>query len=55
MSYRKYSNLCVELKFLYVAVTRAKNRVIIYDNYESKRKPVLDYWSKMGVTHVVTK
>lgn len=55
MSYRKYSNLCVELKFLYVAITRAKNRVLIYDSYETKRKPVLDYWNKMGVVHVVTK
>ena len=28
---RKYSLLCTELKFLYVAVTRPKNRLFIYD------------------------
>jgi ATP-dependent exoDNAse (exonuclease V) beta subunit len=28
---RKFSQLCTELKFLYVAITRPKNRLFIYD------------------------
>lgn len=53
--YRKFSSLCVELKFLYVAITRAKNRVIIYDNASEKRQQIQTYWQRMGVIHVVTK
>lgn len=30
--YRKYSLLCIELKFLYVAITRPRKRLIIYDD-----------------------
>ena len=29
---RVYGKLCVELKFLYVAITRPKNRLFIYDS-----------------------
>lgn len=52
--YRRFSSLCVELKLLYVAITRAKNRVIIYDNYRARRSKILDYWKAMDVVHVVT-
>lgn len=30
--YRKYALLCVDLKYLYVAITRPKKRLIIYDS-----------------------
>ena len=35
--YKLFSFLCIELKLLYVIITRAKNRIIIYDDYTSKR------------------
>ena len=38
--YKQFSQLCVELKFLYVAITRAKNRVIVYDDTSSTREPI---------------
>ena len=47
--------LCIELKFLYVAITRAKNRVIIYDDFAQKRSFILAYWEKLGLVQVVTK
>ncbi|EAS04219.2 hypothetical protein TTHERM_00298300 (macronuclear) [Tetrahymena thermophila SB210] len=36
--------LCSELKQLYTAITRPKKRLIIFDNQEYKRKPILQYW-----------
>lgn len=47
--------LCVELKFLYVAITRPKRRLIIYDDVAEGRKPIQAYWEKLGVVDVVTK
>jgi len=38
--YRKFSMLCVEMKFLYVAITRPKRRLIIYDDAIEGRKPI---------------
>lgn len=38
--YRKFAQLCSELKTLYVAVTRAKNRLIIYDTDSVARLPL---------------
>jgi hypothetical protein len=37
---RKFSMLCVEMKFLYVAITRPKRRLIIYDDAVDGRKPI---------------
>jgi ATP-dependent exoDNAse (exonuclease V) beta subunit len=53
--YRKFSMLCIEMKFLYVAITRPKRRLIIYDDVADGRKPLQNYWEKMGVVDVVTK
>ncbi|KAL4500495.1 hypothetical protein ABPG72_003446 [Tetrahymena utriculariae] len=36
--------LCSELKQLYTAITRPKRRLIIFDNQEYKRKPILELW-----------
>jgi len=38
--YRKFSGLCIEMKFLYVAITRPKRRLIIYDDAADGRKPI---------------
>ncbi len=38
--YRKYSLLCVELKYLYVAITRPRKRLIIYDEKIKIRQPI---------------
>ena len=53
--YRKFALLCIELKFLYVAITRPKRRLIIYDDQADGRKPIQAYWEKLGVVDVVTK
>ena len=53
--YRKFSMLCIEMKFLYVAITRPKRRLIIYDDAVEGRKPIQNYWEKCNVIDVVTK
>jgi superfamily I DNA/RNA helicase len=40
----KHSALCVELKSLYVLLTRARQRLIIYDSDLNSREPLLRYW-----------
>lgn len=47
--------LCIEMKFLYVAITRPKRRLIIYDDSADGRKPIQQYWERCGVVEVVTK
>lgn len=42
----KFSALCVELKFLYVLLTRARQHVIIYDSDVKSREPMLRYWQQ---------
>jgi hypothetical protein len=53
--YRKFSMLCIELKFLYVAITRPKRRLIIYDDFVEGRKPIQNYWEKLGLVDFVTR
>ena len=53
--YRQYSLLCIELKFLYVAITRPKKRLIIYDYDANAIKPILRYWESMGIVDVLNK
>jgi ATP-dependent exoDNAse (exonuclease V) beta subunit len=38
--YRKFASLCIELKMLYVAITRPKKRLIIYDDDVKARLPI---------------
>ena len=38
--YRKFSQVCTELKLLYVAVTRPKKLLLIYDDDASLRAPL---------------
>ena len=47
--------LCIEMKFLYVAITRPKRRLIIYDDVADGRKPIQNYWEHCNVVDVITK
>ena len=38
--YRKYAKVCTELKLLYVAITRPKTLLMIYDSDPSERRPI---------------
>ena len=51
---RVYGRLCVELKFLYVAITRPKNRLFIYDSQFGVRKPIERIWSHIGAVDFIT-
>ena len=51
---RTYGQLCVELKFLYVAITRPKKRLFIYDNDEEARKPIETIWKNIDAIEKVT-
>ncbi|KAL6187188.1 hypothetical protein ACLB2K_043303 [Fragaria x ananassa] len=42
----KHNILCSELKQLYVAVTRTRQRLWICENVEDLSKPMFDYWKK---------
>lgn len=46
---QKHSLLCVELKLLYVMMTRARQHLVIYDQDIQLRKPMLDYWIKRNL------
>ncbi|CAL0324814.1 unnamed protein product [Lupinus luteus] len=41
--------LCLELKQLYVAITRTRQRLWIYETGDEFSRPMLDYWKKKGV------
>lgn len=45
----KHNLLCSELKHLYVAITRAKQRLWIYEDNPQNAKPMVDYWNKMSI------
>ncbi|KAF7142000.1 hypothetical protein RHSIM_Rhsim06G0167800 [Rhododendron simsii] len=44
--------LCSELKQLYVAITRTRQRLWICENIEDLSKPMFDYWKKKGLVQV---
>ncbi|KAI3854721.1 hypothetical protein MKW92_008051 [Papaver armeniacum] len=48
----KHKILCSELKQLYVALTRARQRLWIYENADKFSMPIFDYWKKLGVVQV---
>lgn len=52
--YRKYASLCIELKQLYVAITRPKKRLIIYDDDAQARQPIQRLWDVLKIANVVT-
>ncbi|KAF9613111.1 hypothetical protein IFM89_005590 [Coptis chinensis] len=45
----KHSILCSELKQLYVAITRTRQRLWICENMEEISRPMFDYWKKLGL------
>ncbi|KAM7252228.1 hypothetical protein ACFE04_024111 [Oxalis oulophora] len=48
----KHNILCSELKQLYVAITRTRQRLWICENSEDISKPIFDYWKKKGLVQV---
>ena len=47
--------LCTELKFLYVAITRPKLRLFIYDEDTEARKPIEALWTQLGAVQRITR
>ena len=50
-----YSLLCTELKQLYVAITRPKNRLIIYDEHSQNRRHVETFWRDLDLVQFISK
>ncbi|GJT76661.1 UvrD-like helicase, ATP-binding domain, P-loop containing nucleoside triphosphate hydrolase [Tanacetum coccineum] len=48
----RHSVLCSELKQLYVAITRTRQRLWICENKEKLSKPMFDYWKKRGLVQI---
>ena len=48
----KHNVLCSELKQLYVAITRTRQRLWVCENKEDLSKPMFDYWKKLCVVQV---
>ncbi|GJY19122.1 UvrD-like helicase, ATP-binding domain, P-loop containing nucleoside triphosphate hydrolase [Tanacetum coccineum] len=48
----RHSVLCSELKQLYVAITRTRQRLWICENKEELSKPMFDYWKVRGLVQV---
>ncbi|XP_038701351.1 uncharacterized protein LOC119998175 isoform X2 [Tripterygium wilfordii] len=48
----KHNVLCSELKQLYVAITRTRQRLWICENVEDHSKPMFDYWKKKCLIQV---
>ena len=51
--YRKFAKVCTELKLLYVAITRPKTLLIIYDEDPQVRRPIQNYWEAVHVIDVI--
>ncbi|KAI3883202.1 hypothetical protein MKX03_017662 [Papaver bracteatum] len=51
-SQTKHKMLCSELKQLYVAVTRTRQRLWICENEGEFSKPIFDYWKKLCLVQV---
>jgi tetratricopeptide (TPR) repeat protein len=49
----KYSLMCTELKQLYVAITRPKQRLIIFDQNTAARQNMLNYWTEGSLVNIV--
>lgn len=50
--YRNFGLLCTELKYLYVAITRPKTKLIIYDSDIEQRSMIYEYWATLGVVDI---
>lgn len=49
---KHHNLLCSELKQLYVMLTRARQRLWIYDECFENHQPMLDYWEASGLVKV---
>lgn len=48
----RHNVLCSELKQLYVAITRTRQRLWICENKEELAKPMFDYWKRRGLVQL---
>ncbi|GJZ38913.1 UvrD-like helicase, ATP-binding domain, P-loop containing nucleoside triphosphate hydrolase [Tanacetum coccineum] len=48
----RHGVLCSELKQLYVAITRTRQRIWICENKEELSKPMFDYWKMRGLVQI---
>ncbi|KAI3735128.1 hypothetical protein L6452_14616 [Arctium lappa] len=48
----RHNVLCSELKQLYVAITRTRQRLWICENREELSKPMFDYWNRRGLVQL---
>lgn len=48
----KHNILCSELKQLYVAVSRTKQRLWVYENMEELSNPMFNYWKRKCLVQV---
>ena len=46
--------MCSELKQLYTAITRARVRVVIYDEDPAARAPLFYYFERLGLCDKIT-
>ncbi|KAG8369518.1 hypothetical protein BUALT_Bualt14G0021900 [Buddleja alternifolia] len=51
-SQSRHNILCSELKQLYVAVTRTRQRLWIWENNEELSKPMFEYWKRLCLVQV---
>nr|XP_043619846.1 TPR and ankyrin repeat-containing protein 1-like [Erigeron canadensis] len=48
----RHSVLCSELKQLYAAITRTRQRLWVCENKEALSKPIYDYWKRRGLVQI---
>ncbi|CAN0880576.1 TPR and ankyrin repeat-containing protein 1 [Linum grandiflorum] len=48
----KHNLMCSELKLLYVAITRTKQRLWLCENVQDCSKSMFDYWKKKGLVQI---
>ncbi len=53
--FENFGMVCNELKQLYVALTRPRNRIIIYDDNIEKRSAIEYYWKQLSLVQVINK
>ncbi|KAJ3119861.1 hypothetical protein HK098_005091 [Nowakowskiella sp. JEL0407] len=49
---KQHNILATELKVLYTGITRARNRLWIFDENEEIRKPMFAYWNSLGLVEM---
>jgi len=53
--FENYGMVCNEFKQLYVALTRPRNRIVIYDDDIVKRQPMEKYWKNLNLVQIISK